>query len=113
MVDPNASVGSEDVMKRRVIWLWLIAVIAAAASFVVHLSLRFENVRLGYDVGIARHEQRGLLEARRLLALEAATLSQPDRIEAIASALDMELPKPARVMMMLGGSAPALPRNIR
>jgi hypothetical protein len=78
----------------------------------VHLTLRFENVRLGYDVGSARHEQRSLLETRRLLSLEAATLSQPDRIELLARAMNMELPESGRVVMMLGGpAAPSLMRR--
>src|SRR4051812_3911289 len=97
-------------MKRGV--LWLSAVAAAAAAFMVHLTLRFENVRLGYDVGSARHEQRSLLETRRLLSLEAATLSQPERIELLARAMNMELPQPNRIVMMLGGPpAPALLRQ--
>jgi cell division protein FtsL len=101
-------------MKRGVVLLWLIAVAAAAASFLVHLTLRFENVRLGYDVGKARHEQRVLQEVRRVLSLEAATLSQPDRIEAVARALEMEQPKPEQITMMLGGpTAPELARNAR
>jgi cell division protein FtsL len=93
-------------MRRGVLLLWLIAVAAAAASFIVHLTLRFENVRMGYAVSKLRHERDGLLEDKRLLALEAATLSHPERIEAVARALDMELPEPARIIMMLGGSAP-------
>jgi cell division protein FtsL len=88
-------------MKARFLMLWTAAVIAAAASFVVHLTLRFETVRLGYDVGEARREQRRLLEARRLLSLEVATLSQPDRVEAVArGAFDMDQPKPPRIISM-------------
>jgi len=88
-------------MRARFLMLWTVAVIAAAASFIVHLTLRFETVRLGYDVGAARREQRRLLETRRVLALEAATLSQPDRVEAVArGAFDMDQPKPARVISM-------------
>lgn len=88
------------------------AVTAAAAAFLVHLTLRFENVRLGYDVGSARHEQRSLMETRRLLSLEAATLSQPERVELLARAMNMELPQANRIVMMLGGpSAPTLLRR--
>lgn len=86
-------------MKARFLALWTAAVLAAAASFVVHLTLRFENVRLGYDVGDARKEQRSLIESQRLLAIEAATLRQPDRVETVArSALQMDVPGAPRII---------------
>jgi cell division protein FtsL len=86
-------------VKARFLALWTVAVMATAASFIVHLTLRFETVRLGYDVGDARREQRGLIESRRLLALEAATLSEPDRVETVArGAFEMDLPEASRVI---------------
>jgi cell division protein FtsL len=86
-------------MKARFLALWTVAVLATAASFVMHLALRFETVRLGYEVGAARKEQRRLVEARRLLSLEAATLRQADRVEAVArGSLEMEVPDPSRVI---------------
>ena len=88
-------------MRARFLALWLVAVVAVAASFIVHLTLRFETVRLGYDVGAARREQRRLLEARRLLTLEIATLSQPDRVEAVArAAFDMDQPDAPRIITL-------------
>lgn len=88
-------------MRARFLALWMVAVLAAAASFVAHLTLRFETVRLGYDLGSARREQRRLLEAQRLLALEAATLSQPDRVETVArGAFDMDQPRAPRIIPM-------------
>lgn len=90
-------------MTGRVLLLWTAAVIAAAFAFIVHLTLRFETVRLGYEVGEARAEQRKLVEARRLLALEVATLGQSDRVEAVArGAFDMDVPGPNRVVSMNG-----------
>lgn len=86
-------------MKARFLALWTVAVLATAASFVMHLALRFETVRLGYEVGAARKEQRRLVESQRLLSLEAATLRQADRVEAVArGSLDMELPDATRVI---------------
>ncbi|QQR89429.1 MAG: cell division protein FtsL [Myxococcales bacterium] len=88
-------------MKRRFLTLWSVAVIASSAAFVVHLALRFETVRLGYEVGNARKVQRRLLEQRRTLSLEAATLRQTPRIEFLATQLlGMETAKPNRVVSM-------------
>ena len=83
----------------RFLMLWTAAVLATATAFVVHLAMRFETVRLGYDVGAARREQRRLIEQERLLSVEAATLRQPSRIESVArGTLQMSQPEPERVI---------------
>ena len=83
----------------RFVMLWTAAVLATAAAFIVHLSMRFETVRLGYDVGAERREQRRLVEQKRLLSLEAATLRDASRVEAIArGALQMSEPSPEQVV---------------
>ena len=88
-------------MKGRFLPLWCVAVFATAAAFVVHLSIRFETVRLGYEVSEERERQRELLQDRRLLSIEAATLRQSGRIETIArGTLGMEVPKPTRIVTM-------------
>ena len=65
----------------------------------MHLTLRFENVRLGYAVGEARRAQHQLVEARRLFSLEVATLTQPARVETIArGAFGMVVADPSHVI---------------
>lgn len=94
--------------RRRFIGLWLAAVVASAAAFIVHLTMRFENVRLGYAVDELRTEQRRLLEARRALEIEAETLRDPERIERIArELLHMETATPARIVPIGPGAASA------
>jgi len=101
-------------MKARFVMLWTVAVIATAAAFVAHLALRFETVRLGYDVGRARQEQRRLVETRRLLSLEAATLRQSARVEAVArGSLGMDVPGGDRVVPTAGRRASATAGRIR
>jgi len=91
-------------VKARFLALWTAAVLATAVSFVVHLTLRFETVRLGYQVSEARKIQRELLDSKRLLSLEAATLRQPDRIESIArGVLGMAVPEPSQIVSTRGG----------
>jgi cell division protein FtsL len=86
-------------MRARFLLLWAAAVLATAAAFVVHLALRFETVRLGYEVGESRREQRRLIEQRRLLAIEAATMRQAERVEAVArSSLGMDVPDATRIV---------------
>jgi cell division protein FtsL len=88
------------------------AVRATAMAFIVHLTLRFETVRLGYEVGSARKQQQQLVETRRLLSLEAATLRQPDRIQTVArGALAMEVPDSTRVISGTGRLIPLAGRT--
>jgi hypothetical protein len=79
------------------------AVTAAVIAFGAHLKLRLENVRLGYDLSAAHNEERSLLEMRRVLSLEVATLSEPERVEMLARAMNMELAQPNQLVTMLGG----------
>jgi cell division protein FtsL len=88
-------------VKGRFLPLWCVAVLATAGAFVVHLAIRFETVRLGYEVSEERERQRELLQDRRMLSIEAATLRQSGRIETIArGTLGMEVPKPTRIVTM-------------
>lgn len=92
--------------KSRFLALWTCAVIATAAAFVAHLTVRFETVRLGYEVGEQRKEQRRLIEERRLLAIEAATLRQTSRIETVArGTLHMDVPSSDRILSIRGALA--------
>jgi cell division protein FtsL len=87
----------------RFLALWFAAVLATVAAFVVHLAMRHEVNRLGLDVDAARREQRRLVEQRRLLSTEAATLRQAPRVEAVARGhLEMEVPAPERIVPIDG-----------
>ena len=88
-------------MRQRFILLFAAAAAAVAIASIGYLALRFEIVRLGYEVAEARKVQRRLVESRRELEVEAASLRQPRRIEAISrDALDMEIPGPDRIVPM-------------
>ncbi len=101
-------------MKNRFLPLWCVAVLATTAAFVVHLAIRFETVRLGYDVSEERDRQHELLQDRRLLSIEAATLRQSGRIETIArGTLGMEVPKPTRIVTMKESRKPAASGRVR
>ena len=84
------------------IMLWTAAVLATAAAFIVHLSMRFETIELGYEVGSERHEQRRLIEECRLLSLEAAILRQSERVEAVGRGiLQMDTPDSERIVPII------------
>ena len=90
-------------MKVRYLALWVVAVLATGAAFVSYLALRFESVRLGYELDDATREHKRLSELKRLLALEAQTLRERQRVQAIAQrSLGMAEPDLARVVIVDG-----------
>jgi cell division protein FtsL len=97
-------------MKNRFLMMWTVAVLATAVALVVHLTLRFETVRLGYQVSDARRVQRDLIDSHHLLSLEAATLRKPDRIESVArGTLGMDVAQPSQIISV--GSASRVQSN--
>ncbi len=81
--------------------LWVLAVVASVAAFVLHLSMRSKAMDLGYQLGRARAEQARLREVRRVLELEVASYHTPQRVEVVArTLLHMEPPTPDRILSM-------------
>ena len=82
---------------------WVVAVLASGVCFVSYLALRFETVRLGYELDEATREHRHLSELKRLVALEAQTLRERQRVNAIAErSLGLAAPDLARVVVVSG-----------
>ena len=80
---------------------WVLAVIATGVAFVCYLALRFETFRLGYGLDEATREHKRLTERRSLVALEAQTLRERQRVTAIAErSLRMTTPDVARVIVV-------------
>jgi cell division protein FtsL len=91
-------------MKARFLKYWVTVVIAISLAFGVQLLLLSENAHMSYKLTDLKREEERLKAQRNLLALEAATLRQVDRVEAIArGSFGMEVPKASHVIMMGGG----------
>lgn len=81
--------------------LWVLAVMASVAAFVLDLGLRSRTFQLGYEMGRARSEQARLRETERVLELEVASFQNPQRVEVIAKTLlGMQAPSPDRIIPM-------------
>jgi cell division protein FtsL len=81
--------------------LWVLAVTASVAAFVLHLALRGRVMSLGYELGRARAEQARLREVRRVLELEVASYQTPQRVEVVGrTLLGMTPPSPERIFPM-------------
>src|SRR5688500_2605159 len=86
-------------MKTRFLALWTVAVLATGAAFIAYLALRFESVRIGYQLDQANKEHKRLTEHARMLTLEAQTLREHARVQAIAErTLGMQAPDRTRVV---------------
>jgi cell division protein FtsL len=86
-------------VKNRFLALWAVAVLSTGAAFVAYLALRFESVRIGYQLDQSTRDFKRLSEMARMLALEAQTLREHARVQAIAErTLGMETPDQDRVV---------------
>jgi cell division protein FtsL len=82
-------------------YLFVVCLVVAlvSAAFVLHLHVRFEGVRLGYQTSQARAQRARLLVERRELRLELASLKAPKHVESEArEKLDMEMPDYRRIV---------------
>jgi cell division protein FtsL len=94
-------------MKQNLLALWAVAVFATSCACVTYLSLRNRTVRLGYELEAASKVHRQRSEQLRMLALEAQTLREHARVQAIAErTLGMVVPDKSRIVA-IGGAARA------
>lgn len=86
-------------MKGRLLALWTVAVLSTGLAFIAYLALRFESVRIGYQLDQASKDHKRLAELSRMLTLEAQTLREHARVQAIAErTLGMTAPDKTRVV---------------
>jgi hypothetical protein len=85
--------------ERTFLVLWTLAVVAATAAFVLHLSLRVRSVELGYELGRTHAHIARLREVKRVLELELSSHKTPERVEFVArTLLGMSEPTPDRIL---------------
>jgi hypothetical protein len=79
--------------------LWILAVSAATAAFVLRLGLRVRSVELGYELGRTHAKLERLREVRHVLKLEVASHKTPERVDFVArTLLGMSDPTPDRIL---------------
>ncbi|HEX5656372.1 MAG TPA: cell division protein FtsL [Polyangiales bacterium] len=87
----------------RRLTLWLVAVLTTGIFYVSYLALRFETIRIGYEVARARGEHERLAATHRLVSLEVQSLRERQRVGTIASrSLGMGAPDVGRVITIDG-----------
>lgn len=84
------------VLVRRLLGLGALLVLAC----IVHVWVRLQVIRVGYDLSAARNLQLRLDHERRELEIELATLRDPARIEEVARRLGMTAPRAGQVVVL-------------
>lgn len=87
----------------------LLGLVSVVFLFVLVVAWQsFAMVRVGYQIERARTERAGLEEWNRQLALEHASLADPQRIDTLARReLGLALPQPQQVIRLEGATAGA------
>jgi cell division protein FtsL len=84
---------------RTFLGLWILAIVATCAAFVLYLALRVRSVELGYELGRAHAKVARLREVKRVLELELASHKTPERVDLVArTLLGMSEPTPERIL---------------
>jgi|RhiMethySRZTD1v2_1073278.scaffolds.fasta_scaffold64150_3 cell division protein FtsL len=84
---------------RTFLVLWVLAIVATCAAFVLYLALRVRSVELGYELGRAHAKVARLREVKRVLELELASHKTPERVDLVArTLLGMSEPTPERIL---------------
>ncbi len=84
---------------RTFLVLWVLAIIATCAAFVLYLALRVRSIELGYELGRAHSKVARLREVKRVLELELASHKTPERVDLVArTLLGMSEPSPERIL---------------
>jgi cell division protein FtsL len=84
---------------RTFLVLWIMAIVATCAAFVLYLALRVRSVELGYELGRAHAKVARLREVKRVLELELASHKTPERVDLVArTLLGMSEPTPERIL---------------
>lgn len=88
----------------RFVLIYGLAVLSASLAFVVHLTLRTENVRLGYALDHERREATRLRAEINQWRLESASSRTPQALEDIARS-ERGMVEPDRVPTLVVGGA--------
>ena len=93
--------------RRPFLTLWVLAVMATTAAFIVHLAIRVKAVELGYELGREHANIGRLREVRRVLQLEVSSHKTPERVDFVARQL-LVMSEPPKERIFPGGKMPTV-----
>src|SRR5262244_1632346 len=111
-IDNSRVVKIADPQRRRELRLFSASVAALFLLTMFYAWQHFRSIEYGYRIEAQKSERDRLVEMNRTLKLEAASLRDPSRIDALARQMGMESPEPGQVIQMNPdeGGAPVMAR---
>ena len=88
---------------RRTLALMLVGSLSLLGLGLLRVEQRHEIIRLGYQLSEARDELEQVRQEQNRLRLEETVLTNPGRIEKLASSLGMIRPKPDQLKVVESG----------
>jgi cell division protein FtsL len=99
-IDNSRLVKIIDPQRRREIRMFSASVAALFLLMMFYAWQHFSSIEYGYRIEAQKSERERLVEVNRSLKLEAASLRDPSRIDALARQMGLESPEPGQVIRM-------------
>ena len=100
VIDNSRLVKVSDPERRREIRVFSASVAALFLVMMFYAWQHFSSIEYGYRIEAQRSERERLVEVNRTLKLEAASLRDPGRIDALARQMGLESPQPGQVIRL-------------
>src|SRR5215470_8338910 len=99
-IDNSRLVKMVDPARRREIRVFSASVAALFLVMMFYAWQHFSSIEYGYRIEAQKAERERLVEVNRTLQLEAASLRDPGRIDALARKMGLESPQPGQVIRL-------------
>ena len=99
-IDNSRLVKVSDPQRRREIRIFSVAVAALFMVMMFYAWQHFSSIEYGYRIEAQKAERERLVEVNRTLTLEAASLRDPGRIDALARKMGLESTQPGQVIRL-------------
>ncbi len=99
-IDNSRLIKVSDPQRRREIRIFSAAVAALFMVMMFYAWQHFSSIEYGYRIEAQKAERERLVEVNRTLRLEAASLRDPGRIDALARQMGLESTQPGQVIRL-------------
>src|SRR6476646_8565873 len=99
-IDNSRLVKAIDPRRCREIRMFSASVAALFLVMMFYVWQHFSSIEYGYRIEAQKAERERLVEVNRTLQLEAASLRDPGRIDALARQMGLESPQPGQVIRL-------------
>jgi len=99
-IDNSRLIRVIDPQRRREIRMFSACMVALFMLVMFYAWQHFSSIEYGYKIEQQKAERDRLTEVNRALRLEAASLRDPGRIDALARQMGLESPQPGQVIEM-------------